>query len=337
LGKEDVTATHRCLSDIMEALLTRVAEREYERLAQRYGEPMVAEGPRAGQPCEMVMVALGKLGGREPNYHSDADVIFLYEAEGTTQHGNRKAKETTTNSHFFGQLAQRIIKVVTQLGPLGRLYEMDARLRPTGNSGPLALSLADFTRYHTEGQGQLWERQTLCKARPISGSSLARIKTAHAIRQAILSSPWQPQFAGEIRQMRSRLEAGASPVNLKRGRGGTMDVEFAVQMLQLKHAAAHPAILVPGTLAALAAMQEAGILSAEEAAWWSEAYLFLRRVESGLRLMNTTARHDLPRDHAELHRLAFLLETSPEGLEAKCHNVMRENRRRFEQLFDAEA
>jgi [glutamine synthetase] adenylyltransferase / [glutamine synthetase]-adenylyl-L-tyrosine phosphorylase len=338
LGKEEITATHRALSDIMEAVITRVAQQEYARLMERYGEPITAEGPRAGQACEMVMVALGKLGGREPNYHSDADVIFLYEAEGTTQHAaGRKSKETTSNSHFFGQLAQRIIKVVTQLGPLGRLYEMDARLRPIGNSGPLAISLDDFLRYHREGESQLWERQTLCKARPIFGSQLVRIKTMHALRQAILARPWQPEFAIEIEQMRQRLEADAAPTNLKRGRGGTVDVEFAVQMLQLKHAAENPGLLVPGTLDAIAALKAAGVVAAVDAQWWSESYLYLRRVESGLRLMNTTARHDLPHDHAELRRLAFLLGTSSERLAARCHDLMIENRRRFAELVRSES
>lgn len=333
LGKEEITATHAALSDIMEVILTRVADEEYQRLVERFGEPVIAEGPRAGAVCELAIVALGKLGGREPNYHSDADVIFLYEAEGATHNGSRRSKQTTTNSHFFGQLAQRIIKVITQLGPHGRLYEMDARLRPTGNSGPLALSLTDFSRYHAEGQGQLWERQTLCKARVIYGSSMTRIKTAHALRQVILDAPWQPQDAEEIRQMRRKIEADSLPTNLKRGPGGTVDIEFAVQRLQLQHAKKHQAILVPGTLEALSALKESRLLSAEDAAWWSESYLFLRRVESGLRLMNTTLRHDLPSDRAELRRLAFMLRISPEKLEGRCYDLMAENRRRFERMF----
>jgi [glutamine synthetase] adenylyltransferase / [glutamine synthetase]-adenylyl-L-tyrosine phosphorylase len=334
LGKDEITATHAALSDIMESILCRVAEEEYQRLVERLGEPVIAEGPRSGEVCELAIVALGKLGGREPNYHSDADVIFLYEGEGVTQHGaSRRSKEITTNSHFFGQLAQRIIKVVTQLGPQGRLYEMDARLRPTGNSGPLALSLADFSRYHAEGQGQLWERQTLCKARVMYGSQMVQIKTLHALRQAILDAPWQPGYVDEIRQMRRRIEADSLPTNLKRGPGGTVDVEFVVQLLQLQHAAKQPSILVPGTLEALTALQNTGLLSPEDAAWWSESYLFLRRVESGLRLMNTTLRHDLPSDRAELRRLAFLLGMQSERLEGRCHDLMVENRRRFERVL----
>lgn len=332
LGKADITVANQALGDIMEAILSRVAEDEYQRLVERYGEPIIADGPRAGEACELVMVALGKLGGREPNYHSDADVIFLYEAEGATR-TTRGAKSGTSNSHFFGQLAQRIIKVVTHLGPPGRLYEMDARLRPAGAAGPLAISLADFARYHAEGDAQLWERQALCKARPIYGSTLAHIKTQHSIRQAIVETPWQSRFAHEIYQMRKRLEAAASPANLKRAPGGMMDIEFVVQRLQLEHASAHPSILVPGTLEAIAALESAGLLPGDEARWWSDAYLFLRRVESGLRLLNTTARHDLPQDAADLRRLAYLLGLSPERLEGRCYDLMAENRRRFQKWF----
>ncbi len=85
LGKERITATHQALSDIMETLLTRVVEHEYRRLREKHGDPILAQGARTGETCELLLVALGKLGGREPNYHSDCDVLFLYEGEGTTR------------------------------------------------------------------------------------------------------------------------------------------------------------------------------------------------------------------------------------------------------------
>ena len=119
---------------------------------------------------------MGKFGGREMNYHSDLDMIFLYEADGGTFHARRtrRSGETTTNQHFFSELGQRIIKAGSQLGPHGRLYEIDPRLRPTGKSGALATSLAEFRRYFAEGSGQLWERQALCKARVVYGSPRPR-------------------------------------------------------------------------------------------------------------------------------------------------------------------
>ncbi|MCA9206956.1 MAG: bifunctional [glutamate--ammonia ligase]-adenylyl-L-tyrosine phosphorylase/[glutamate--ammonia-ligase] adenylyltransferase, partial [Planctomycetales bacterium] len=249
LGKEDVRDTHRALSDIAEVCLAEIADREALRLMERYGQPTVGDEQR---PCELIILAMGKLGGREPNYHSDLDVIFLYEADGMTRpNGRGRKNESTTNQHFFSQLGQRIIKEVTRLGPYGRLYEMDPRLRPTGKSGSLACSVAEFSRYFQEGAGQLWERQALCKARPVYGSAAARDAVNAAVRDAVTCVEWQPAFADDIRVMRRRLEETASARNLKRGPGGTVDIEFLVQMLQLRCAGEFPEVLVPGTLDAI--------------------------------------------------------------------------------------
>ena len=166
----------------------------------------------------------------------------------------------TSNQHFFSQLGQRIIKVVTHIGPHGRLYEIDPRLRPTGKSGSLAVSLEEFERYFAEGRGQLWERQALCKARPICGTSAAQQRAMEVIRRVIVGYDWQPSSAEEIRHMRIRMQQSASDQNLKRGIGGTVDVEFIVQMLQLKYVDQYPEILTPGTLDAIAALRRAGLL-----------------------------------------------------------------------------
>ncbi len=334
MGKDDIRDTHRALSDIAEVILTQVTLREYQQLVARYGEPTLASEDR---PCELVILGLGKLGGREPNYHSDLDVVFLYEGDGETRHFRslRRTAETTTNQHFFSQLGQRIIKVVTHLGPHGRLYEVDPRLRPTGRSGPLAVALPEFEKYFASGQGQLWERQALCKARPLYGTPAAQQATLQVVQRVVIGPTWQPAMAEEIRQMRFRLQESAQTENLKRGAGGTVDIEFLVQMLQLQHAAARPEVLTPGTLDALAALSRAQGLSQEEAERLERSYRFLRGIEARLRLMNTTARHDLPTDEVELKRLAYLLNySSGEQLSAECRQVMAQNREDFERIFE---
>ena len=339
LGKEDIRDTHRTLSDIAEVCLRRIAESEHRRLCGKYGVPTVASEDGSQRPCEMVVLAMGKLGGREPNYHSDLDVVFLYEADGTTQPAFReRSGQSTTNQHFFTQLAQRIIKVVSQMGPFGRLYELDARLRPTGRSGTLAVSLDEFSRYFAAGRGQLWERQALCKARPITGSAPAREAVMQAVRTAIVGHLWQPAHAEEIRRMRARLEETASRQNLKRGPGGTVDIEFAVQTLQLKYARDLPAVLQSGTLDAIEALHGAGCLSQDDSEFLSRSYRLLRRVEAHLRLMNTAARHDIPTDERELAKLAYLLDyPGVAALRSECERFTDENRRRCERLFDQAA
>src|SRR5262245_35226242 len=165
-------------------------------------------------------------------------------------------EDRTINSHFFSEFGQRLIRVCNQLGPFGRLYEVDARLRPTGKSGSLAVSFDAFERYFADGGAQLWERQALCKARPVFGGDEAQRHAMEIVSRAAYNTRWRPEFAREIREMRARLEETASKRNLKRGPGGTVDTEFLVQMLQLKHGRDDASIRDPGTLDALTALEK---------------------------------------------------------------------------------
>ncbi len=335
LGKEDIYDIHRALSDVAEVCVQRIAAAEYPALVQRFGVPQQPSLSETAEGCEFVILAMGKLGGREPNYHSDLDVMFLYEHDGTTQTTPRiAARSSTSNQHFFSEWGQRLIKVITRLGPFGRLYEMDPRLRPTGKSGSLAVARHEFERYFESGQGQLWERQALCKARPIFGTPTARQRVMQSVHDVIRKPGWKSEDAREIRKMRARLEETASPANLKRGLGGTVDIEFTVQMLQLKHCQAHPEVLTPGTLDALRMLEEINALNSNDAVYLAESYRFLRGIETGLRLMNTAARHDLPDDRGELCKLAYVLDRSgPDELQAECDRYRKENRARFERFF----
>jgi len=338
LGKEDILATTGTLSDIAETCLSQIIDREHQRLAARFGEPTVAEGPRAGQPCEPVVLAMGKFGGREMNYHSDVDIVFLYEAEGHTNHGRPAPRgQTTTNQHFFSELGQRIIKTASGLSAFGRLYEIDARLRPTGKSGALATSLDELTRYFEQGAGQLWERQALCKARVIYGSRRAAKAALATVAQAAFEHRWQRSDADAIRQMRHRMEETATGMSLKRGPGGIVDIEFLVQMLQLKHGRRNPRVRTPSTLDAMEALRRAEALSAEDCEFFTTSYRFLRIVESRLQLMNSTARDKLPDDPTELAKLAHLLGApSADAVLADFDRYTRETRARFNRIFDAE-
>ncbi|MGO8690630.1 MAG: bifunctional [glutamate--ammonia ligase]-adenylyl-L-tyrosine phosphorylase/[glutamate--ammonia-ligase] adenylyltransferase, partial [Thermoguttaceae bacterium] len=191
LGKEDVQATTGALSDIAETCLAQVAAAEFQRLAAKFGRPRIAAGVRAGQPCEMVVLALGKFGGREMNYHSDLDIVFLYEADGQTAFDYAPGGgQATSNQHFFSELGQRIIKTASHLGAYGKLYEVDVRLRPTGKSGALAVSRQEFARYFAAGSGQLWERQALCKARAVCGSVRAARAATAAVHRAAFGHRW---------------------------------------------------------------------------------------------------------------------------------------------------
>jgi glutamate-ammonia-ligase adenylyltransferase len=340
LGKQDIQATTGALSDIAEACLARIAEREYGRLVARLGRPTLAEGRRTGKPCEMVILALGKFGGREMNYHSDLDIIFLYEADGqTVADARRAAIQTTTNQHFFSELGQRIIKAASRLTSYGRLYEVDVRLRPTGKSGALATTFDEFARYFSEGSGQLWERQALCKARAIYGSPRAAKGALSAVAESAFARRWRRSDAAEIRQMRQRMEESvAAAGDLKRGPGGIVDIEFLVQMLQLKHAHGNPRLRAANTLAALGELHQAELLAADDYKVFDASYRLLRTIEGRLRLMNSAARDQLPQDPVELTKLANLLHyPRSEGLLADYENATRQIRARFERILTEEA
>ncbi len=337
LQREPIEATQRALSDVAEVCLSGIAQHEYDRLLEKHGRPTIQDSSSAGEPCGFVILALGKLGGREPNYHSDLQVAFAYEAEGLTQGAERaKRVQPTTNGHFFTQLAQRIVKEVSQSTPQGRLYAIEAALRPLGNAGPLAISLDDLTTYFQSGSAPLAHWLALLKARPVFGPAASRTTAQRTIGQIIATRVWQAEDAAELYQLRLKLEQGASPLNIKRGPGGTLDIEFVVQRLQLNFAQREPRVLEPGTLAALAALAAAGVLTSSEAALWSQAYRVLRRIECGIRLLNSRDRHELPREAVDLHRLALLLGySSAEALQESCTQTLTQNRARFLAIFAA--
>ncbi|MBU6309923.1 MAG: bifunctional [glutamate--ammonia ligase]-adenylyl-L-tyrosine phosphorylase/[glutamate--ammonia-ligase] adenylyltransferase [Planctomycetes bacterium] len=306
LGRQDAEATTSALTGIAEALVKQVVAVEMEALTGRLGQPRAADGGTAGP----IVLAMGKFGGREMNYASDVDVVFLYDHEGTTvpARRGRKPAEGTSNAHFFGELAQRTMRVFNVFGPHGRLYEMDSRLRPSGRNGPAATSLAEFARYFAEdGPAAVWERQALVKARPVVGAAAGAAEVRRIIDDATYGRSWTAADVESIRRMRFRMEEGATPTNLKRGPGGVVDIEFIAQMLQLVHGGREPRLRTTGTLSALVALREAGLLGDERFAFLERAYRTLRAIEGRLRLLDAPARHDFPESNDERRKLALLL------------------------------
>jgi glutamate-ammonia-ligase adenylyltransferase len=351
VGKDDIRDTQAALADVAEACVKEIAAAETVKLTEKLGQPTIGKLPedgveretaiwmpeavRVGGDCELIILALGKLGGREPNYHSDLDLVFLYEADGQTV-ARRGRSGTTSNSHFFSELGQRIIKAASRFGPAGRLYEVDPRLRPTGRSGALAMPLPVFVRYFRTGEGQLWERLALCKARVIVGAPGASERAMAAVADSVYCRPWRREDAGEILEMRRRLEESASRQNLKRGAGGTMDVEFIVGMLQLKHGHELPELRVPGTLDGLGAMEVIGRMDFGDAAFLAQSYRFQRSIEARIRLMDAAGRHEFPDDPRERAKLAYLLGyADADKLAREVEDTRRETRERFNKIFAA--
>jgi glutamate-ammonia-ligase adenylyltransferase len=293
LGKADVRATTAALSDVADTLLNQVVELVEPEVAPRWGIPETDRGKR----CEYVMLGLGKLGGREISYHSDLDLLLLYDAEGVTTSGE-------ANSVYFTELAQRIIRAASRMGPMGRLYAVDMRLRPTGKSGSLVLPLAEFQRYFDSPACQLWERQSLARSRVVRGEAAFAAEVMTSVRTAMLGKPWSVSLLDELRAMRRKLESTASPRSLKRGRGGIVDVEFVVQLLQLKHGGVQPEILCSNIWDSLDALEASGLLVGEEFEALRRGYSFLRLVEARLRVVTDRPLTEIPENPDDLAKLA---------------------------------
>jgi glutamate-ammonia-ligase adenylyltransferase len=315
LGKDTIQQTTAALSDVAETILVQLSSLQYAPLARRYGVPYLSDGPRAGQPSRFAVLGLGKLGSREMSYQSDLDLIFLYEGDGQTAAPTGASRfekfELTDNFHFFTELARKIIKAAGFAGPMGRLYHVDMRLRPTGRSGSLVTPLYEFRRYYEGGAAQLWERQALTRARVVYGDAEFAHTVMEVAQQAAYGLPWTPAAADEIASMRDRLEASGGERDLKRGFGGMVDVEFLLQMFRLKYGRDLPALRATNTWDALDALRDARLVSAEEHIELRTCYDFLRMTESQLRILHNRSLDELPEHLEDLEKLARRLDFEP--------------------------
>jgi [glutamine synthetase] adenylyltransferase / [glutamine synthetase]-adenylyl-L-tyrosine phosphorylase len=320
LGKTPEAATAAALSDLAETLLAQIADLEAAAVTAKFGEPRLADG----RLCRWALLALGKLGGRELSYHSDLDLVLVYEGEPGA------GQPETDNRQFFSELARRLIRTAGGHGPMGRLYAVDMRLRPTGGSGSLAVALAEFERYYTGGGAQIWERQALTRVRAVAGDPEFRVIVAMIARRAAYEKSCGPHLIDEVRAMRERLESGHAR-NLKRGVGGLVDVDFVVQLLQLRHAAGRLELQIPNTREALSALHAAGLLADADYDDLRTGYDFLRLAENRLRGVTNRASDDLPDDPAGLAKLARRL--GYESAEPFLADL-GENTRRVRAAFD---
>jgi glutamate-ammonia-ligase adenylyltransferase len=308
LGKDSLAETTSALSDLAEVILAQIAGLQLEPVRRRFGMTSLASGPRAGQPARFVVLGLGKLGGREMSYHSDLDLIMLYEGDGWTLPPPGASRferfESTEHFHYFTELGQRIIKATSLLGPHGRLYQVDMRLRPTGKSGSLVTPLAEFERYYNSNQAQLWERQALTRTRVVFGDADFGCEVMAAVETAAYGVPWQPAMVDEIATMRERVQASGSDRDLKRGFGGIIDVEFLVQLFRLKYGRDISALRTTNTWEGLEVCRTAGLLDVEVFSRLWSSYEFLRLVESRLRIVHNRSLDELPDKPEDLEKLA---------------------------------
>lgn len=242
------------------------------------------------QAERMLVLAQGKLGGEEMGYNSDLDLVFVYDEKDHME---------------FSKLCQRLISVLSLNTSVSFAYKIDTRLRPSGQAGALVSSYDAYKRYHEE-KARLWERQALIKARPIAGSEELGERVMETIEHCVYEQPLEDDFHKEIDRLRMRMERELAretekKLNLKTGRGGLVDIEFVVQMLQLRHGSAHPSVRTQNTLAALEAIKDCDLIDGGSYRVLKEGLYFLKSLENRLRLLHDRARDDLSyRDFSDL-------------------------------------
>jgi glutamate-ammonia-ligase adenylyltransferase len=229
----------------------------------------------------------GKIGAREIDYNSDLDLVFIYDA-GEDAETSGGAQGRLPAHEYYVRVGQRLPTYLSAPTEEGIAYKIDMQLRPSGKAGPIVCSLDAYREYH-KSTSQLWERQALIKTRFIAGDSFLGKAVESVVEQCAYGTGLTQDGVGEIHHLRMRMErelAGEdeSRFNLKKGRGGLVDIEFLTQMLQLSHGYRIAAVRQRETLAALKALETAKILKPREYQLLADGYLFLRQLDHRLRL-----------------------------------------------------
>ena len=281
---------------------------------------------------ELSVIAMGKCGARELNFVSDVDVIFIV----------APANESTDelNAIEIGtQIAKKIMQACSQSTPEGVIWEVDAALRPEGKSGALVRTLQSYLDYY-DRWAQSWEYQALLKARPMAGSAKLGEQFIDATAPLIWQAASRPGFVEDVQAMRERvtefIPTRDAERELKLGRGGLRDVEFAVQLLQMVHGRSDDMVRNPNTLLALEQLATWGYVAREDAATLSVAYRFLRTLEHRIQLFRMRRTHIMPADEIEQRRIGRSMGFGSDpvaDLTKEWKKHAREVKRLHEKLF----
>ena len=301
--EEVVTAMTR-LADLA---ITQAYRSVAAELAEVHGIPREAA---SGLPQEMLIVGMGKLGGEELNVSSDLDLVMLYGDEGDTD-----GRRPISHHEFYGRLTRRMMPVISEIDADGHVFRTDLRLRPDGDSGPLAWSLDAFENYLVS-QGREWERYAWLKARRIEVSAFegsdvsSQAAQLEALRRPFVYRKYFDFDAlAALRGLRERIRedwnrrafkgSGADTTqadNIKLGEGGIREIEFVVQLSQLVRGGRQPSLQTRGLLAALKVETDTGLVSASDSERLEAAYRFLRRTEHALQYREDQQTHLLPHE-----------------------------------------
>ncbi|KRV46704.1 glutamate-ammonia-ligase adenylyltransferase [Wenjunlia vitaminophila] len=287
--------------------------------------------PHDAHACALAVIGMGKCGGRELNYVSDVDVVFVAEP--------RQGVSEAAAMQAATRMASAMMRICSDTTPEGTIWPVDANLRPEGRNGPLVRTLSSYLAYYRRW-AKTWEFQALLKARPVAGDEALGQSFMAAVAPLVWKASERENFVPDVRQMRRRVVQNIPPGQVERelklGPGGLRDVEFAVQMLQLVHGRGDASLRSPTTLTALRELSDGGYVGRADAAALDSAYRFLRRMEHRIQLHRLRRTHLVPEDEADLRRLgrSLGLRTEPvQELRREWRRYAVEVRRLHEKLF----
>ncbi|MBJ88710.1 MAG: bifunctional [glutamate--ammonia ligase]-adenylyl-L-tyrosine phosphorylase/[glutamate--ammonia-ligase] adenylyltransferase [Woeseia sp.] len=267
------------LTELAEIVLDKALELVWSELTEKYGEPryITKDGSfKAG----LGIIAYGKLGGIELSYRSDLDLVFLHDSQGSQQQTD--GDTPIDNNIFFSRLIKRLLHFITTQTGSGALYEVDTRLRPSGQSGLLVVSMDSFAKYQKDN-AWTWEHQALLRSRPVSGSNAIGKKFEQIRSKTLRDRVRREDLTADVLSMREKMhetldQSSETNFDLKQGSGGIADIEFIVQYLVLKHAAKQPDLIrYSDNIRQLAALKDAALLSADDMSLLTRTYKAYRK------------------------------------------------------------
>ena len=297
----------RAVTDLAELALEIALKTAYEELDSRHGAPL--------NSAHMWIVGMGKLGARELNVSSDIDLIYVYDQDGDTA-GNAEGRNKISIHEYFAKAVKIVYDLVGATTEHGFVFRVDLALRPHGNSGSAAVSLAGLEQY-LQVQGREWERLAWLKSRVVAPQSSISNDSAKALRDVVLPFVFRKYLDYnvfeslrtlhlQIRQESARRSAGRPERanDVKLSRGGIREIEFTVQLLQVVRGGQYPELRKRPTLDALQRVAHAGLMPQATADALCQAYAFLRRVEHRIQYLDDQQTHAMPTQDADLQWIA---------------------------------
>ncbi|MFM9878977.1 MAG: bifunctional [glutamate--ammonia ligase]-adenylyl-L-tyrosine phosphorylase/[glutamate--ammonia-ligase] adenylyltransferase [Burkholderiaceae bacterium] len=326
------------MTELAEFALDVACNLSLQQLDAQHGAPLAAGGQRA----QLWVLGMGKLGARELNVSSDIDLIYVYDDDGETA-GLAHGRGKISNQEYFGKVVKAIYSLIAESSEHGFVFRIDTALRPNGNSGLPAVSLASLETYFS-AQGREWERFAWLKSRVVAPLSSLQDSSAQRLGAVVLPFVFRRyldysvfdalrQLHRQIREHALRRSAGRPERanDVKLSRGGIREIEFTVQLLQLVRGGQFPELRTRATLAALPLLAQAGLIPPDVADALAQAYVFLRRTEHRIQYLDDQQTHVLPTQDDDLTWIAQTL-----GYPACCPFLhdLDAHRERVAQEFD---